>query len=660
MDLKRVGKYDIIDKLGEGGFGAVFLAYHTKLQKQVALKILHPQVASDEMLAAYFEREALALARLEHPNIVRVYDYDQLDGLNFIVMEFVDGTNLDKVLRDRHFLSAAEVVPIFDQLLSALGYAHQNGIVHRDIKPSNIMLTKSGTVKITDFGIAKVAGSAKLTRTGTGAGSLLYMSPEQIRGKDIDNRSDLYSVGVTLYQVLTAHTPFEANTDYEIMSGHLEKDPPSPLQYRNDLPRPLEQIVMKSLEKKPEKRYQSAGEMSQALRALLLTGTDDKTVRTDTASLDKTIAVEYSKPAGSRKWLYALIGVVIVAAVVAGVMLLSGREDGKLPAQATFADSLQLAMDRYSDKQYPLAESLLTNLRNSSGASPQQQQEIVQLLASAMLMNQKITEATTLLRGLYSSNPKLEFAEGRFPPALIKIWRGFQETPATGGLKLTLNNYQAFVPVTVEFAGQSQAYTGTALDYTGLAAGDYAIKVSGREMKPVNETIRIGNSVEPKSLTLQGLVPAALGSIRVTVENYKIFEPVQVIFDGKGVKYDGQPVTFGDLAPGNHEVGIVTDMGRLTDVVMVTGTETSKVFSLENKEYKLSIGAREPNDGPGVAAQVVVDNVKIEDTETPCNLKLLAGPHKIWVEHPDYSNGGRAQFVNLRQDDVVRFTLRKR
>ncbi len=663
MDLKRVGKYDILDKLGEGGFGAVYLAHHTKLQKQVALKILHPQVASDEMLAAYFEREALALARLEHPNIVRVYDYDQLDGLNFIVMEFVDGTNLDKILRDRKILSPAEVVPIFEQLLAALGYAHQNGIVHRDIKPSNIMITKSNVVKITDFGIAKVAGSAKLTRTGTGAGSLLYMSPEQIRGKDIDNRSDLYSVGVTMYQVLTAHTPFEADTDYEIMSGHLEKTPPSPTTFRGELPKSLEQVIMKSLEKKPEKRYQNADEMARALRGAEIPTTSDKTVRTSSPDIRQTVAM--SKPPGEkpRRSRGVIIGIIaaIVAVVALGIYFLIPSGEVEPPeTAATFSDSLAQAMSLYSAKNFAAAESLFTLLRTSATATPDQKLQVTQQLAAAMIMGQKITAATELLRQLYITQPNAEFAANRFPPALVRIWEGFRETPATGGLNLTLTAYEQFAPVTVEFAGQTQTYAGQALVFDSLPPGDYQLRITGREMVPVNESVRITSAPFDKSLALKSIAPPSLGSITLEIANYEIFEPVHVLFDGKSVKYDGQPMTYTDLAKGSYEIGIVTDIGTLTALVAVSGAPVRKTIALENKEYRLSVGAREPNDGPGVAAQVYIDNVKRDDAQTPYNVKLLAGPHKVWVEHPDYSTSGRAQFIDLRADEVVRFTLKKR
>lgn len=676
MDLKRVGKYDILDKLGEGGFGAVYLAHHTKLQKQVALKILHPQVASDEMLAAYFEREALALARLEHPNIVRVYDYDQVDGLSFIVMEYVDGTNLDRILRDKKYLSAIESIPIFEQLLAALGYAHINGIVHRDIKPSNIMITKANIVKITDFGIAKVAGSTKLTRTGTGAGSLLYMSPEQIRGKDIDNRSDLYSVGVTMYQVLTGRTPFEADSDYEIMTGHLEKTAPPPTEFRSSLPQSISDVVMKSLEKKPERRYQNAEEMSAALHGLDLPESSDKTVVQRTASYnDRTVRTappehpvppvspptsESTHPGGKGK-LVGILAVVVLIAVAAIYYLM--QPSAETPTQAaTFSDSLSTAFDLYEKKLFPEAAELFASLRQSGSASIGQRLEMRQFQAASKLMDQQISAASEILKELYSESPGTEFADNRFPPALVKMWDGLKQTPLpTGGFDLTLTNYQQFAPVTVEFEGKKVPYSGSAFSKKNLAPGEYIVRIEGNGLKPLAQSFNVADVVVTKSLTLTAAVSAAVGSVVVVVENHKIFEPVTVVFDGKSVQYGGQPVTFSDVAKGSYEVGIVTDVGRLTEVVNVDGTEVRKVFEPVNKDFKLTIASLvENNPNEVVAAQVYIDNEKIVDGETPFPIRLMQGTHKIWIEHPDYRTVDKPKFINLRGDELVELRLRKK
>lgn len=611
MDLKQVGKYDIISKLGEGGFGSVYLAHHTKLQKQVALKILHPQVASDEMLAAYFEREALALARLEHQNIVRVYDYDQIDGLNFIVMEYVDGTNLDRILNEKNHLSVADSIPIFDQLLAALGYAHNNGIVHRDVKPSNIMITKSKVVKITDFGIAKVAGSAKLTRTGTGAGSLLYMSPEQIRGKDIDNRSDLYSVGVTLYQVLVGRTPFEAETDYEIMTGHLEKPPMAPSQIRQSIRTPVDEFIIKSLEKKPEKRYQTADEMASALRLLPTTQTHDKTAITPTKTGDLTIptsppvyAPSVKKAGGGRgKIIGTAVGLIVLSVAVIFYLMSSGGTS--------------------KEQKLKMADSLVSSAQKTAN----------DIGSNAGKDTVKKTESET----------------------------ASTTGAATGGLQLELPGYEKFVPVTVEFGGKKENLSSSTFAKNGLAPGEYPIKVEGNGMQTIQQRFTVDKAVVAKTLTLTPKQSGNVGAVVIEVENYKIFEPVSVIVDGKSVKYDGQPITFSDLSYGVHEVGVVTDIGRFTDVVRLESAEIRKTFSPSQSQSKVTIASLvENNPDELVAAQVYIDNEKVKDGETPYPTRLLQGPHKIWIDHPGYRTIDKPIFIDLREDQLVELRLRKK
>ncbi len=266
MDTKRIGKYEILEKRGEGGFGVLYRAFDTVIEREIALKLLHRQLAAEEKFSAWFHREAKAMARLNHPNIVTIYNFEVIGEDHFIVMEFVDGMNVDEILNEKGPSSIKDMVLISRQLLSALGFAHKNGIIHRDIKPSNIMVTSTGLVKITDFGIAKILGSSKLTQTGTAAGSLPYMSPEQIRGaKNIDFRTDIYSLGITLYQMLSGKVPFKEDSDFLLMRAHLEKDPPPITDIRQDIPRGLEQILLKALEKNPEGRFTSTQEMSAAL-----------------------------------------------------------------------------------------------------------------------------------------------------------------------------------------------------------------------------------------------------------------------------------------------------------------------------------------------------------------------------------------------------------
>ncbi len=664
MELEKIGKYEIIKKIGEGGFGSVFLARHVKLRKQFALKVLHPQVAKDEMLSAYFEREALALGQLEHQNIVRVSDYDKIDDVTFIVMEYIDGTNLDAILRERKYLSIAEAAPIFRQLLSGIGYAHDHGIIHRDIKPSNIMITSNGTVKITDFGIAMVTDGAKLTRTGTGAGSLLYMSPEQIRGKreKIDNRSDLYSVGITLYQVLTGHTPFAADSEYEIMTGHLEKTPPSPRTFRSDVDPGAESLILKALQKDPARRFQSAADMNDALASIDLSG--EKTVKQVMPELEKTeLVVEPPSIGGGGMW--KKIGLAAVALVVIAVVLWlvvrPGGGKGSVEA-TTFADSLKVAIGYVNSEDYSKALPMLQNLQTSASASDQDRLEIAQFQAAAQLLEGNFEEAQTELKKLYSSNPDLTF-DDRFPPAVVQLWGQVvkEQQAVPGGIAVSIANYKDFAPVTVSINGQSKDFTGGQLNFSGLKPGEYTIDVSGKGAKPINQSVKVDKDVVSQSFTLSSAEAPATGEITVSVEDYKIFEPVKVYFDGKSVQYEGTPVNFNDLKEGSHEVGIITDVGRLTERVSVSGNTVNATFKPNNKQSRLTVTSLVPaNPDDFVPAQVYIDNVKIKDGDTPFRQDVMNGMHKIWIEHPDYETMGGPQYVDISSAKTVEFKLRKK
>ncbi len=536
MDLKQLGKYEIVDKLGEGGFGAVYLANNTRLKKRVALKVLHPQVASDEVLAAYFEREALALARLEHTHIVRVFDYDQIDGVSFIVMEYIDGTTLDRLLRDQRVFALDEIVSIFRQLLSALGYAHENGVIHRDIKPSNIMLTGSGEVKIADFGIAKVAGAAKLTRTGTGAGSLLYMSPEQIKGPNIDNRSDIYSVGVTLYQVVAGRTPFEADSDYEIMTGHLERAPLAPSQLKGSISRDLEEVILKAIEKKPEKRFQNAQEMSEAL-SRIKSGSEITVVARDN-QFAKTIAVSTHPKVASAKTRMLIPALAVFAVIVMAViwLLTRGGDESKTSAQ-TFADSLATGRTLFSQKSYTEAAALFSVLKNSASASQVDKSEALRYEAAS----RDSLAAPILPVEVHRVDSTAVVSDEKVSPA------------ATGSVAVTVDNYDRFEPVTVIFDGKREGYQGSQLVFEKLAAGMYEVTVA-TDLGRLTNQVQIQNDRKECSFTLSDLT-SKLTVTSLVADNPGDIVSAQVYIDSEKIE-DGETPFSAKLMNGTHKIWV--------------------------------------------------------------------------------------------------------
>lgn len=260
-------RYEIVAKIGDGGMALVYSAKDILLNRLVAVKVLRDQYASDREFIERFHREAQAAASLSHPNVVNVYDVGTINQTPFIVMEYIEGQNLSEIIVEQGQLEPEYAVKILLQICSALAHAHRHNIVHRDIKPHNILITKDNQVKVTDFGIAAVS-SMSITQTGVVLGSVLYFSPEQARGTKVDHLSDLYSLGVVMYEMLTGKVPFRADTPISTALKHIQDLPKPPSQINPAIPLELERIILKLLAKKPEDRFQSAQELSDALEKL--------------------------------------------------------------------------------------------------------------------------------------------------------------------------------------------------------------------------------------------------------------------------------------------------------------------------------------------------------------------------------------------------------
>jgi serine/threonine-protein kinase len=257
-------RYRIMRKLGSGGMANVYLAEDQELGRRVAIKILNDRHAGDEQFIERFRREAKNAAGLSHPNIVSIYDRGEAEGTYYIAMEYLDGRSLKELILARGGAPVSVAVDYARQILSALRFAHRNGIVHRDIKPHNVLVDPEGHVKVTDFGIAR-AGASQMTEEGSIIGTAQYLSPEQARGTQVDQTSDLYSLGIVLYEMLTGEVPFTGDSPVEIAMKHLSAVPPSLREKRPDVPKSLELVVLRALAKDPAARYQSADEMDADL-----------------------------------------------------------------------------------------------------------------------------------------------------------------------------------------------------------------------------------------------------------------------------------------------------------------------------------------------------------------------------------------------------------
>jgi len=266
---QSLGQYRIIDEIGRGGMAVVYRAYHGSLNRYVAIKVLPPQLALDTTFVQRFLQEARSAAGLKHPNIVTIYDVGVQSGIHYIVMEELHGEPLDGLIRKIGRMPLAQSIQITAQIASALDYAHARGIVHRDIKPANIIVGTAGKATLTDFGIAKAAEGANLTQTGMMVGTPEYMSPEQVKGEKVGASSDIYSLGIVLYQMLTGATPFTASNTPAILHKQVYEQP-QPLHTQvGGIPADLDKVLVTALAKDPANRYQSAGEFADALSAVL-------------------------------------------------------------------------------------------------------------------------------------------------------------------------------------------------------------------------------------------------------------------------------------------------------------------------------------------------------------------------------------------------------
>jgi serine/threonine protein kinase len=290
--MERLGRYEIMQELGRGAMGVVYKARDPNIDRVVAIKIITPEAGMDpskvKELQERFQREARAAGRLQHPNIVPIYDFSEYEGRPYLVMEFVAGKPLDSLINAGHDFSLQDVASIADQVAQGLDYAHMKGIVHRDIRPANIMMTTSGVAKIADFGIARITETS-ITRTGLAVGTPSYMSPEQVAGQKVDGRSDQWSLGVMLYELLSGEKAFPGDSLTTVLYRIMQEDPIPLRRVNPGLPEAVDAILMKAMSKSPADRYPRAADLGRDMLAVVSGGVPSVLAGAPPPSLDDTI-----------------------------------------------------------------------------------------------------------------------------------------------------------------------------------------------------------------------------------------------------------------------------------------------------------------------------------------------------------------------------------
>ncbi len=329
------GRYELQEFVGKGGMSLVYRALDRNTGHQVAVKLLKPELTGDKEFLARFEREALAAGKMRHHNIVNLLDVGNEDGRRFLVMEYVEGRTLKEIITERTTLPADTAAQVAIRILSALQHAHNNGIIHRDIKPQNILVSPDGMIKVADFGIARVAGSDTLTKDDAVLGSVHYFSPEQAKGEEVNAASDLYSVGVVMYEMLTGHVPFEGDTAVSIAMQHISAEPRRLSTPKHPVSPAMEAVVLRALAKAPNDRYPDAASMARAIKSALESpsvppvavpmGTGTFT----TSGIQQPILVTTPTPAPVHKKRFVrhlpvlILSVVLLSALTAAAILLT-------------------------------------------------------------------------------------------------------------------------------------------------------------------------------------------------------------------------------------------------------------------------------------------------------------------------------------------------
>jgi serine/threonine-protein kinase len=391
------GGYRIESLLGRGGMGSVYLATQERLGRKVALKLIAPALALDEDFRARFIRESQLAASLDHPNVIPIYDADEVDGVLYLAMRYVSGPSLRELIRERGSLSADETVRIVEQIAGALDEAHRAGLVHRDVKPANILLAEPGDhAYLSDFGLAKRTTSPELTQTGSFLGSVDYCAPEQIEGSPLDGRADIYSLGCVVFHCLAGHAPYLRDSEFAVLQAHLHDPPPLLSDVRSDLPSTWDGVIARALAKDPADRYPTAGTFAAALKGV---PSDDATRAAPT--VHKQVARRFPGRA------LIAVGVLVTLVAIAAAGILAARDEGSDVRLRAFVYRVENVLEQSAAGRQEISTALTAGLNCSIAPREAGQriasvadnrQSILNQLGTLQTPTQEADQAVTLLQ----------------------------------------------------------------------------------------------------------------------------------------------------------------------------------------------------------------------------------------------------------------------
>ncbi len=594
------GRYRVVRKLGTGGMANVYLAEDQELGRSVAIKMLDERHAQDEQFVERFRREAKNAAGLSHPNIVSIYDRGQAEGTYYIAMEYLEGRTLKELLVTRGPTPLAVAIDYARQILSALGFAHRHGIVHRDIKPHNVVVAPDGRLKVTDFGIAR-SGTSQMTETGSIIGTAQYLSPEQAKGAPVTPASDIYSVGIVLYEMITGSVPFTGDTPLEIAMKHLSTTPMPPSEKRHDVPHELDSIVLRALAKNPEDRYQSSDEMDADLARAsrgqavapeteeaatqVLRGAGAATLTTAPTAITRRVTVvppatgppppysrptgfyEYDEPRRRSFWPWLLAMLLVAAAIVAGWYVYTKIQDQLNQTKPVSVPLVVGSVERLARDKL-VAAGLKVRIRRLPNATV----EVGRVFDQSRPAGERTEKGNLVVIEVSSGKPKVSV-----PNVVGKQSTDAAAALAERGLKANVH------------------YVHSEKD-SGIVTGQFP-KVGTRLLK--GEKVRINVSQGPKPVGVPPVVgspfESAAGALQGT--GFAVARRDVESNDPKGIVVQMDPPANSLIAPGSTVTLFVSKGPTESSVPDVTSfSRADAIATLRNSGFKVVVDVSDTSD----------------------------------------------------------------